>query len=412
MAGKVFIFFGPRKEFDELLKNHISDDEITVGYLDSIRRYNAKVRASDIATREPKDIAPEYVDNCIVYADDFGSVLSHVIPSFATILDETFEIGTLFVQNPPKRAYKSLLAFHDEQAVETTFYEYPQLKKSQLSDVYDALEKDVLGQRESKRTLITTLYKQSVMTGEKPSALLLYGPSGVGKTQTAKCLSESMGGGLTRIQFSMMQTNEAYEYLFGAEHSKASFARDLLGRESNVILIDEFDKVNPALYNMFYQLFDEGRYVDTNYDVDIRNGLFLLTSNFSSENDAKRRMGSAMFSRITACIPFSDLNDEDKRIIVRRRYEEIVSKLDKEDKKAIEGSDIVEWFSRNVSHYDNMRTMKTKVERAIFDTLSAPLFSEPIGDKQSSKSKKRPKKASVPEVNKAPNSQQAHSEVT
>ena len=68
-----------------------------------------------------------------------------------------------------------------------------------------------------------------------------------------------------RIQFSMMQTSEAYDYVFGAEHSKSSFARDMMGRESNVILIDEFDKVNPALYNAFYELFDEGKYVDTNY---------------------------------------------------------------------------------------------------------------------------------------------------
>lgn len=112
------------------------------------------------------------------------------------------------------------------------------------------------------------------MNEECPSVIMFYGPSGVGKTETARCLSGAVGGELTRVQFSMMQTQEAYEYLFGAEHSKASFARDLLARESNVVLIDEFDKVDPRLYNMFYQLFDEGRYVDMNYDVDMRNALF------------------------------------------------------------------------------------------------------------------------------------------
>ncbi|WP_243114907.1 AAA family ATPase [Faecalibacterium prausnitzii] len=82
---------------------------------------------------------------------------------------------------------------------------------------------------------------------------MLYGPSGVGKTESAKSISKSLGGELLRIQFSMMQTSEAYDYVFGAEHSKSSFARDMMGRESNVILIDEFDKVNPALYNAFYE---------------------------------------------------------------------------------------------------------------------------------------------------------------
>ena len=87
---------------------------------------------------------------------------------------------------------------------------------------------------------------------------MLYGPSGVGKTESAKSISKTMGGELLRIQFSMMQTTEAYNYVFGAEHSKGSFARDMMARESNVILIDEFDKVNPAFYNAFYELFDEG----------------------------------------------------------------------------------------------------------------------------------------------------------
>lgn len=89
---------------------------------------------------------------------------------------------------------------------------------------------------------------------------MLYGPSGVGKTESAKSISKSLGGKLLRIQFSMMQNQESIDYIFGADHSKNSFARDMLGRESNVILIDEFDKVNPHFYNAFYELFDEGRY--------------------------------------------------------------------------------------------------------------------------------------------------------
>ena len=58
-----------------------------------------------------------------------------------------------------------------------------------------------------------------------------------GKTESAKSISKTLGGELVRIQFSMMQTNEAYNYLFGSEHSKSSFARDMMSRESNVILV-------------------------------------------------------------------------------------------------------------------------------------------------------------------------------
>ena len=172
----------------------------------------------------------------------------------------------------------------------------------------------------------------------------------------------------------MMQTSEAHEYLFGAEHSKASFARDLLCRESNIVLIDEFDKVHPGLYNMFYQLFDEGRYVDTNYDVDMSGSLIVLTSNFSTEEEIKRAVGPAIFSRIDACIGFEELRVEEKRAIARRQFLYIYERLDSDDRAVIDLSDIVEWFDENAGRYDNMRILKIKVEKAIFEKLTQKML--------------------------------------
>ena len=183
-----------------------------------------------------------------------------------------------------------------------------------ISLIYQNLNSDILGQDDCKKQIISGLYKLAADSTERPVVLMLYGPSGVGKTETAKSISESLGGALLRIQFSMMQTNEAYNYVFGAEHSKSSFARDMMAHESNVILIDEFDKVNPAFYNAFYELFDEGRFVDSNYDVQPRNTVFICTCNFMSESEIKKTLGPAMFSRIGCCIKFEDISVEQKRL--------------------------------------------------------------------------------------------------
>ena len=199
---------------------------------------------------------------------------------------------------------------------------------------------------------------------------MLYGPSGVGKTESAKIISKSLGGNLLRIQFSMMQSDEAYNYVFGGEHSKSSFARDMVARETNVILIDEFDKVNFRFYNAFYELFDEGKYVDMNYEVELNEAIFICTCNFMSENEIKKALGPAMFSRIGGCIKFEEIDVESKRTIINNTYNEIIGKLKEDEKVIIESSNILNWFLENAARYDNIRIMKTKLENAIFEKLT------------------------------------------
>lgn len=279
------------------------------------------------------------------------------------------DMGTLYIQNPPRRVLESLKAGLDGD-IEYYGSQYPELDRDALTKIYKALNSDVYGQDECKKQILSGMYRLTTGTTNKPVVLMLYGPSGVGKTESAKSISKSLGGELLRIQFSMMQTSEAYDYVFGAEHSKSSFARDMMGRESNVILIDEFDKVNPALYNAFYELFDEGKYVDTNYSVELGQAIFLLTCNFSNENEIKKALGPAMFSRIGCCVEYADLTVEQKQKIVNNWYDSIMASLKDDERVYIETTDIHEWFLKNAERYDNIRILKSKMENAIFEKLT------------------------------------------
>lgn len=369
MTDRIIVFYGSKKDFEELILKETNEDQNTIPFMELIQHYNARLRPNESGVRESTLSQNIEVDNCIVRADDYGSVLEHVLSNFVNIVTLNHDIGTLFVHNPPRKVRDSLRSVYGD---EIKYYatEYPVLSREKLKEVYTNIEADILGQNTCKKQIISGMYRLITNASNKPVVLMLYGPSGVGKTASAKSISKSMGGELLRVQFSMMQTTEAYNYIFGAEHSKGSFARDMMARESNVILIDEFDKVNPAFYNAFYELFDEGRYVDTNYDVNLGQAIFLLTCNFSSEEEIKSILGPAMFSRIGCCVAYEELSTEQKQTIVHNWYADILSSLKEDEKVEIQKTDILEWFIKNAERYDNIRILKTKLENAIFDKLT------------------------------------------
>ena len=369
MTDHIVIFSGSRKDYERFLDDRIQEDEVTIPFMELIQHYNARLRPNESGVRESALYTNIKVDNCVVRADDYGSVLEHVLSNFVNVVTLNHDIGTLYLHNPPRRVRESLQsAYRDE--IEYVYAEYPEITRDTLKAIYDNLQSDILGQDDCKKQLISGMYRLISNSRSKPVVLMLYGPSGVGKTESAKSISKTMGGELLRVQFSMMQTTEAYNYVFGAEHSKSSFAKDMMARESNVILIDEFDKVNPAFYNAFYELFDEGKYVDTNYNVALGQAVFLCTCNFGNEQEIKQALGPAMFSRIGCCIEYQELSTDQKKAIIQSWYETILSTLQEDETEIIQGTDILEWFQKNAERYDNIRILKTKLENAIFDKLA------------------------------------------
>lgn len=369
MTNHIIVFYGSKKNFEALIQAEISEDETAIPFMELIQHYNARLRPNESGVRESALNRNIEVDNCIVRADDYGSVLDHVLSNFVSIVTLNHDIGTLYIHNPPRRVEESLRSAYGNE-IEYKRSDYPAITRDALKSIFSNLQSDIQGQDRCKKQLISGIYRLTTESSNKPVVLMLYGPSGVGKTESAKSISHTMGGELLRIQFSMMQTNEAYNYIFGSEHSKSSFARDMMARESNVILIDEFDKVSPTFYNAFYELFDEGKYVDTNYDVQLGQTIFLCTCNFSSEQEIKRVLGPAMFSRIGCCIEYEELTTEQKQTIILSWYTSVVSTLQEDEKTVIENSNILEWFQNNAERYDNIRILKGKLENAIFDKLA------------------------------------------
>ena len=215
MTDKVVIFTGSKRDFDIFLQKEIKEYEETIPFMELIQHYNARLRPNESGVGEEALYSKIKVDNCIVRSDDYGSVLPHVLSNFTNIVTLNHDIGTLYVQNPPRRVIESLKAGYGDD-IEDHESEYPTLTREILRKLYSTLNSDVLGQEECKRQIISGMYRLTTGSNSKPVVLMLYGPSGVGKTESAKSISRSMGGELLRVQFSMMQTQEAYDYVFGA----------------------------------------------------------------------------------------------------------------------------------------------------------------------------------------------------
>ncbi|EMF0060854.1 ATP-dependent Clp protease ATP-binding subunit, partial [Enterococcus hirae] len=337
--NKIVFFEGSKRDFNSYIENH--EIEEYTPFMELIRQYNEKIRANDtFAVNEIGEDNRDFIENVVIYSDDFASVTDHVITNFPNIVILGHDIENLYIQNPPKRVKYSLEVEFDN-IIKYRQSNYYEAGTEDIIQFYKELKNsNVIGQEEAKKKTCVGLYKAAVLKKNQPLVLLYYGPSGVGKTELAKKISSFYDGKLTRIQFSMMQTEEAIKYIFGDSHGKPSLARDLLSRETNIVLIDEFDKVSPSLYNVFYQMFDEGEFEDINYKVDVSNCVFILTSNFNNEKHIAEVLGFPIFSRIDTKIKFKQLTNEELTLVIEEVFDNIYQKISIKDKKLIDEAEL------------------------------------------------------------------------
>lgn len=365
----IVLFKGSKRDFNKLLVS--KEVKHYTPFMELIRQYNITVRANDVNASQyiPDSFGKEEIENVVIYADDYASVTDHVISNFNNIVLLGHDIKNLYIQNPPKRVESSLIV-QFEDIIEEIHSQYKRVNKEDIIDFYNfMLTSNVVGQEQAKKDVSIGLLKKTISTDKSPLVMLFYGDSGVGKTELAKTISEYFSGRLTRIQFSMMQTEEAYKYIFGDTHGKSSLAKDLLSRETNVVLIDEFDKVNPSLYNAFYQMFDEGELEDINYSVDVSDCIFILTTNFGNDKEMAEKLGLPIFSRIDLKIKFQNLSESELLQVIDNIFENVTLRLSDEDKKIIEDYGLRENYRKHVSSFENIRMLKSFIEKDIFQLI-------------------------------------------
>lgn len=195
---------------------------------------------------------------------------------------------------------------------------------------------------------------------EKPvGVFLLCGPSGVGKTETALALAETLYGGeqnLISINMSEFQEAHTVSTLKGAPPGYVGYGKGGILTEAvrrrpySVILLDEVEKAHPDVHEIFFQVFDKGMMDDSEgRRIDFKNTLIMLTSNVGSEAIMERTKGGKLRTEIddldaalrapllkvfpaaflgrVVTIPYYPLSDDMIDMITRHHFAKIARRL-------------------------------------------------------------------------------------
>ncbi len=169
-------------------------------------------------------------------------------------------------------------------------------EREKLLHLEAEIEKRVVGQPEAVEAVSNAVRRSraGLQEADRPlGSFIFLGTTGVGKTELAKALAEQLfddEGALVRIDMSEYQERHTVSRLVGAPPGYVGYdeggqlTEAVRRRPYSVVLLDEFEKAHPEVYNVLLQVLDDGRLTDSKGRVvDFSNTIIIMTSNLGSE---------------------------------------------------------------------------------------------------------------------------------
>ncbi|MBU6415038.1 ATP-dependent Clp protease ATP-binding subunit [Patescibacteria group bacterium] len=279
-------------------------------------------------------------------------------------------------------------------------------EKEILAHLEEKLHEQVINQEEAIRAIADAMRRKraGVAAGNKPvGSFLFLGPTGVGKTETAKALARTYFGSedaMIRVDMSEYQNSSDAHRLIGSRESGDAgyLSEKIRARPFSLLLLDEIEKAHPNILNLFLRILDEGSATDGyGKKLDFTNAFVIATSNAGAElireslasgiayGDVQKKLVDEVLrqnifrpefiNRFDAVIVYSPLSNGHVQKVAELMLKSLALRLEQEGYHLVWDASVILWLAeRGYSPVFGARELKRVIQEKIESRIAKEIL--------------------------------------